>query len=249
MSRPSLKTLAANAACLLALGWLYGGDLFDAFQARRAEVSALVAIPSKAWPLAVLSLTAGALAVGVWGLWRGRGEGFKGYRLLPILLLCALFVDLMVAENRGPLRSDEVAFLSLYRFQELAQALATARSVPKDPAQLSPLLKELGAPPYLVRGVRPGSYSLQVRHECEGPVLQAPGAAPGTLLYCVARDHSTAWVTLVGLPAGERFGSPAILSLDGEPAVKQVRALPQEKQGEQAPEPFREERAPHARPD
>jgi hypothetical protein len=190
-----------------------------------------------------------ALAVGGWGLWRGRGEGFKGYRLLPILLLCVLFVDLLMAEGQVPLRSEDVALLSLHRFQEQAQALATARSVPTDPARLDPLLKQLGAPPYLFRGTRARSYSLQVRHDCEGPVLEAPGLQPGTLLYCVARDHSTAWVTLVGLPVGERFGSPAILSLDGGPAVKQVRALPQERQGEQAPEPFREERAPQARPD
>jgi hypothetical protein len=249
MTRPSLKTLAANAACLLALAWLYGGDLLDSFRARSAEVSALVAIPPVAWPLAVLSLTAAALAVGGWGLWRGRGEGFKGYRLLPILLLCALFVDLLAAEDQLPLRSEDVALLSLYRFQEQAQALATGRSVPTDPALLSPLLKELGAPPYLVRGTRARSYSLQVRSGCEGPLLEAPGAQPGTLLYCVASDHSAAWVTLVGLPAGERFGPPGILSLDGEPAVKQVRALPPPPQGEQAPEPFREERAPQARPD
>jgi len=249
MNRPSLKTLAANAACLLALGWLYGGDLFDAFRARRAEVSALVAIPPMAWPAAVLALTAVALGVGAWGLWRGRGEGFKGYRLLPILLLCVLFVDLLVAEERMPLRSEDVALLSLHRFHAQAQALATARSVPTDPARLDPLLKELGAPPYLFRGSRARSYSLQVRSNCEGPLLEAPGLQPGTLLYCVARDHSTAWVTLVGLPEGERFGPPAVLSLDGEPAVKQVRALPQETQGEQAPAPFRDEQAPQARPD
>jgi hypothetical protein len=229
MTLPSRKTLAANALCLLALAWLYGGDLTDALRARGAEVSALLALPPLLWPAVVLGATAITLAVGAWGLWRGRGEGFKGYRLLPILLVCALFVDLVLAEGQMPLRPEDVALLSLQRFRLQAQALASGRTVPSEPARHQPLLQELGQPPYLVRGTRLQAWALQVRQDCEGPIREAPGVQAGTFLYCVARDRTVAWVTLVGLPAGERFGPPSVLSLEGEPVVEQVQPpLPEE---------------------
>lgn len=236
MKWPSLKTLLGNAACLLALVWLYGGDLLDASRARSAEVSAFLAPPPVVWPAVVLAASAGVLGALLWGLVRGRGEDFKGYRLLPILLLCALFVDLARAENQLPLRSEEAAALALRQFADGAEALSGGRTVPTDPAVLRPLLAELEPPPYLVRGERAAAWSLQVRQRCEGPVQEAPGLAVGTLIYCVAPDLQKAWVSLVALPAGERFGLPSVLSGDGEPYVAVVRpTLSEAPAGEEAP--------------
>jgi hypothetical protein len=242
MKLPSPKTLLANAVCLLALAWLYGGDLLDAVRARSAEVSAFLAPPPVVWPAVVLAATVGVLGVVLWGLVRGRGEDFKGYRLLPILLVTALFLDLVLMEKQVPLRPEDVAAMSLGHFQEQAQARVSGRSVPSDPAVLHPLVKELGQPPYLVRGSRAEAWSLQVRQECQGPVKEAPGLEVGTLIYCVSPGKETAWVTLVGLPAGERFGSPAVFSVDGEPHVAVVQPiLPEEEEAGSPPEePFRE---------
>jgi hypothetical protein len=222
MRLPPPKTLLANVLCLLALGWLYGGDLLDAVRARSAEVSAFLAPPSLAWPAVVLAATGGALGVVLWGVWRGQGEGFKGYRLLPILLVSALFFDLVFAESQVPLRPEDVASLTLSQFQERAQALVNGRTVPTDPAVLRPLLDALGPPPYLVRGARARAWSLQVRQDCQGPLREAPGLEVGTFIYCVAPGREMAWITLVGLPAGERFGQPAVLFVDGEPQAAVV---------------------------
>ncbi|HEX5748589.1 MAG TPA: hypothetical protein VFZ09_20280 [Archangium sp.] len=235
MTRPSLKTLLGNAASGGALAWLYGSDLLAASRARSAEVSAFLELPPLVWPAGVLAATVGVVGVVLWGLVRGRSEDFKGYRLLPILLLCALFVDLVRAENRVPLRSEEISLLVLGQFEEKAEALSDGRTVPSDPAVLQPLLADLEPPPYLVRGQRAAAWSLQVRPGCEGPVREAPGLAVGTLIYCVAPDRKTAWVSLVALPAGERFGLPAVLSVDGQPHVAIVQPTPPE---EDAGEPL-----------
>jgi hypothetical protein len=235
MKLPSLKTLLGNAASLLALAWLYGGDLLDASRARSAEVSAFLELPPLVWPAVVLAATVGVLGAVLWGLVRGRGEDFKGYRLLPILLLCALFIDLVRAENQVPLRPEDLSALALSQFEEKAEALSDGRTVPSDPAVLQPLLTGLDAPPYLVRGQRAAAWSLQVRPGCEGPVREAPGLAVGTLIYCVAPDRKTAWVSLVALPAGERFGLPAVLSVNGQPHVAVVQPTPSE---EEAGEPL-----------
>jgi hypothetical protein len=233
MKLPSLKTLLANAACLGALAWLYGGDLLDASRARSAEVSAFLAPPPVVWPSVVLAATVGVLGVVLWGLVRGRGEDFKGYRLLPILLLCALFLDLVRAENQVPMRSEDMAVLVLRYIEEKAEALSDGRTVPSDPAVLQPLLAELEPPPYLVRGQRAAAWSLQVRPGCQGPVREAPGLAVGTLIYCVAADRKTAWVSLVALPAGERFGLPRVLSVEGQAYVAVVQPTPpEEEEGE-----------------
>ncbi|HYO57217.1 hypothetical protein [Archangium sp.] len=226
MKLPPFKTLLANAVCLLTLAWLYGGELLDALRARSAEVSAFLAPPPVVWPAVVLAATVGVLGVVLWGVVRGQGEGFKGYRLLPILLVSALFFDLVLAENQAPLRPEDVATLALRQFQDKAQALSDGRTVPADPEVLQSLLAELGPPPYLIRGARAGAWSLQVRQACQGPVREAPGLAVGTLIYCVAPGRERAWVSLIGLPEGERFGLPTVLSVDGEPYVAVVAVPP-----------------------
>lgn len=230
---PSRKTLIINGLCLLLVAWLYGGDLSDAVQAREAEVSAFTALPPLVPPIIVLTLGTLALGVVVWGLLRRRGDDFKGYRLLPIVLVGGLFMDLMFAERRSPLSSTDVASMSLQQFHGMAQEMASADAVPADPAALHRLLENLGRPPYLVRGQPAGEYTLQVRQDCEGPVRSASGLQPGTFIYCVAPERKGAWITLVGLPAEQRFGLPDVLSVNGEARFLVVQP--------QAPEPESDE--------
>jgi len=213
---PSGKTLLINGACLLLVAWLYGGDLSDAIRARDAEVSAFSALPPLIPPAVVLVLGTFALGVVVWGMLRRRGDDFKGYRLLPILLVGGLFMDLVFAERRSPLSPTDVASMSLQQFHGMAQELATPEAVPAEPAVLHRLLEGLGRPPYLVRGQPATEYTLQVRQDCEGPVRSAAGLQPGTFIYCVAPERKGAWITLVGLPAEQRFGLPDVLSVNGE---------------------------------
>jgi hypothetical protein len=231
MSGPSRKTLWTNVVCLGALGWIYKNNLSDALRARTAEVSALMSPPSTVRTSIVLGLAGVGLAVFIAGLLRKKPEDFKGYRLLPILLVLALFVDLVLAEGRTPLDSPDMAAVALQRFQGEAQKLATVAAVPARAGELQPFVDALGSPPYLERGIAVPAYALQVRTGCEGPVRDAPGTRPGTLIYCVSPDGKQAWVTLVGLPAEVRFGAPAVLSQRGEPRVAIVRAqLPEEEE-------------------
>jgi hypothetical protein len=240
MTFPSRKTLLANAACVVLLAWLYGGDLLDGLRARSAEVSAFTELPPLIRPAGVLALGAVALGVGMWGLLRRRGDDFKGYRLLPLLLVGALFVDLVFAERRMPLDSTDLATLSLQAFHDLAQQQATPDAVPADPAVLSPLLEKLGRPPYLVWGQPASQYTLQVRRDCEGPVRSALGLQPGTFIYCVAPERKGAWITLVGLPAERRFGAPDVVSVGGEARFLLVQPLPPEdEEGPDTSSPFR----------
>lgn len=228
MKGPSRKTLLANGAALVLLAWLYGGDLADALRARSAETAAFAQLPPLLLPGAVLAVAAGALGGAVWGLLRRRGEDYKGYRLLPLVLVGALFVDLVSAERRVPLGSWDMASLALQHFAGQAQAQATAGNVPADPRVLGALLKDLGAPPYLIRGEPVPAYTLQVRENCEGPVRSVSGLLPGTLLYCVAPERQGAWVTLVGLPAERRFGPPEVLSQAGETRFLLVQPVKQD---------------------
>jgi|GEM_PF-1090072 len=240
MTLPSRKTLLGNVLSLAAIAWIYGGDLADALRARTADVSALVELPSPIRPAVVLTLAALATVVAVMGLAQGKVEGFKGFRLLPIVLVGALFADLVLAESRIPIDSTDMASMSLQRFHKLAQALSTQDAVAEDPRVLQPLLEELGRPPYLVHGEPLTAYALQVRKDCEGPVRDAPGVRPGTLLYCVAPERKGAWVTLVGLAAEKRFGAPELLSADGQVRFLLVQPALAEEDPAEPGAPFQE---------
>ncbi|RYZ41081.1 MAG: hypothetical protein EOO71_13410 [Myxococcaceae bacterium] len=235
MTGPTRGTRVTNVLCLGALGWLYGGELAEALRVRTAEVSSVTSSPSVARAGVVLGLTAVALAVLLVGLWRKQPEGFKGYRLLPILLVGALFMDLVRSEGRSPLDAEAQASVALRNFHEAAQKQATPEAVPVDARVLQPIVDALGTPPYRLRGVQVTSYALQVRRNCEGPAGDASGTRPGTLLYCVASDGKQAWVTLVGLPAEVRFGAPGVFSSGGRPRFSVVRAgSPEENDAEPA---------------
>ncbi len=225
MMRPSTKTWLSNAVCLVVLAWLYGGDLRDALRARTAEVAAFALPPSPVQPAVVLAVTALAALVALYGLARRRGPEFRGYRLLPIVLVSALFLDLLFAESEVPVSSAGAANYALQHFAQAVQQRAGAGALPTTPAQLQPLLEPLGQPPYLVRGQPVPAYGLQVRERCDGPVAQAPGAQVGTLLYCVAPGARAAWVTLVGLPSEQRFGTPQVFSVGGRPRFVTVQAV------------------------
>ncbi|XXF76553.1 hypothetical protein P2318_26360 [Myxococcaceae bacterium GXIMD 01537] len=232
MTLPTRKTLLANAISLLALAWLYGGDLRDALRAREAEVAAYTLPPSVVPPAVVLVLGAIATGIAAWGLLRRRDDTFRGYRLLPIVLVLALMVDLFRAESADLLSSADTTGAVLEDFRDSVQALASSEQVPSDAAALRPLLQKLPPAPYLVRGQSVGPFELQVREGCTGPASEPNGARPGTLIYCVAATREEGWLSAVGLPAEQRFGPPAMVSQGGVLQVARVQPRPPSEQGE-----------------
>lgn len=133
----------------------------------------------------VLAVAAVAALAFVVGLFQRKEEGFKGYRLLPIVLVGALFVDLVLSESRTPLTSTDIASMALQRFHQSAQERTSALEVPDDPRLLQSLLEELGRPPYLVRGSHSRRTPSRSERTAKGPCEMPPACVPGR--------SSTAW--------------------------------------------------------
>ncbi|MBL8956812.1 MAG: hypothetical protein JNK82_38925 [Myxococcaceae bacterium] len=225
--------MGVNAGCFALLAWLYGGDLYDVMRASSAEVSALTTLPSVPFAAALLALTVSGGALTVFGLTKKHDQGWKGYRVMPIIAVVGLFVDLfVVSADKPPFSSFARATAALELFENKASALSTAEAVPTDRRALEGLLAELGEAPWLVKGQPLKGWALDVGPDCEGPRTDARGAAAGTLLYCAAFDRSRAWVTAVGLPREERFGAAQLVTTGGEPVV----GLVQRQVPENAPE-------------
>ncbi|MBK7862750.1 MAG: hypothetical protein IPJ65_29900 [Archangiaceae bacterium] len=217
-------SVAVNAGSFLLLAWLYGGDLLDAARARGSEVAAMSQLPSVPFAalLVGLSLVGGGLTG--FGVLRRRDRTWRGYRVMPIVLVVGLFVDLfLVSANKTPFSSASRVAAAIEVFEQKANALATPGAVISDSESLGALLAELGEVPYLAHGEPLGAWQLKILDGCTGPRLERGEAGAGTLLYCVSADRSQAWVTAVGLPLGERFGAPQVVTSGGEPIAGLVQ--------------------------
>ncbi|MBM4380267.1 MAG: hypothetical protein FJ086_13380 [Deltaproteobacteria bacterium] len=191
------------------LAWLYGGDLSEHLQAQGAEVYAAVAPPDVVFAGVVLAALAVCLGAAGWGLWKRQGPAWKGYRLLPILAVLALFMDLFMVHGEAQrLPSHERLSAALDAFAAEVTLKSTPEAVLADPQGLEQLARGLGPPGYLVRGKPLEAFRVEVKTGCEGPAAPAPGTPAGTLVYCVAQDRMQAWVTASALAAGRRAGSP-----------------------------------------
>jgi hypothetical protein len=217
MRLPSRATVVIDVTCVVALFWLYVGDVLKDRHALSAEAAAVTALPNMAFAVAALALTLGVAAVAAWGAWRSKPESFRGYRLPPIAFVLIVFVDLFVFSSATGATLPAPAQLAeaMETLTGRLQAQTNAHSVPTEPGALRALVAGLGQPPYLARGQRVPQYTLELRSGCEQPVLEAPVAPLGTIFYCVAAGGVEAWLTVVGLPAGEPFGEPRLFSVDG----------------------------------
>lgn len=209
MSGVPRNRLWLNAAALLLLVWLFGGDLLDGLRAKGAPAAALQQPPNVVFATAALLVGFATAGVTVWGARKGKDDTFRGYRLLPIATSVLVFVDLFVlADERPPFQSHEVTAAAMGHVEERASYLGETGRVPTTREQLEPILVELGQPPYLVFGKVLPAWTLEVRTGCEGPAEAVEGRPVGTIVYCVAGDASRAWITAVGLPWNRRFGDP-----------------------------------------
>jgi hypothetical protein len=232
--------IGLQVACAVTLFGLYGADLIDALRLPGAELAAFVKPPSLLFAAAVVLATLVASGAALNGHLKKLGGLYRGHRLLPIVVVVVLFVDLfVVSSTRTPLSATDQAVLAVHEFARRANALATTKKVSTDEAALRELLKDLGAPPYWVRGRKVSEYTLELRPTCEGPAKDRLSSPPGTLLYCANAEGTEAWVSLVGLPTGTRFGEPTVVArgellIAGE--VKAGWVEPPDEGGAQPPE-------------
>lgn len=205
--------MAVQAVCVLVLLSWYGADLIDGLRFPSAELAAFVKPPSVLFAGVVVLATLGAAAAALNGHLKKLGGLYRGHRLLPIVLVVVAFVDLfVVSSTRSPLSATDQAVMAVHEFARRANGIATTKKVSNDEAALRELLKDLGTPPYWIRGEKVAEYKLELRPTCTGPAKDRLSSAPGTLLYCTNAEGTEAWVSLVGLPTGTRFGEPTVVS-------------------------------------
>jgi len=235
--KPTRATVVVNVASLAVLVWLYAGDLLDYRQAKLAPLSAMTSLPRAGYAAGALVLAAAAAGVAVHGLVRGAPEGFRGYRLLPIVLVVVLFVDLFILTSaQGPVMPPaEQVNAAMGALADAARARARHSSV-LDPHLLEQLVPAMGAPPYLAHGQRVDHYVLSLRTDCAHAVDEASGAAAGTVFFCAAPGGRVGWLTVVGLPAGALFGEPQVFSVGGRVRAWEVQVPPAD-EGDAPPEP------------
>ncbi|MFL5319389.1 MAG: hypothetical protein ACJ790_07010 [Myxococcaceae bacterium] len=235
MKLPGRGTLIANAALLALVLWLYVADVYDWARARTADVSALTELPRVGYASFILVATAISVGFFLYGIFKDRPPNFRGYRLLPIVAIVGLFVDLFVlSADELPMPPADQTMLVLHSLARSASERSTPEHVLVSDRELADLVKDFGQPPYLVKGKRAEAFTVQRRMDCDGPIKEAPGAQVGTFLYCVSKDQTRAWLTVVGLPVEQHFGVPAVITRQGEILGAVVEAeTPSEEPGEE----------------
>jgi hypothetical protein len=229
--------LAVSTVSLLLMGWLYGGDVSDALAARGAEVAAFTEPPSLVFATLVLAATLGGAFATVYGAVKKKSGAWRGYRVMPIIVVVVLFVDLVfLSASRSPLSSSDRAIGTLTLLTNQANLLATAKQVPTA-QQLEPLLQPLDPPAYLVKGERPKTWRLVERPSCSGPDEDAKGEPAGTVVYCTSADGQQAWLSLIALPYEQRFGTAAVMKRNGKVVSGLVTTHPEPGPDEEAEEP------------
>jgi hypothetical protein len=221
-------SIAINAALGALLLWLYIGDISDVLRAQSSELAALSALPSV--PFAAVALTATLVGLGltVLGVTSKRDRSWRGYRVMPIVAVVALFVDLFVLSGgHSPFPSTTRAIAAVELFEQHATERGSPTAVATEARALEPIFQNLGPVPWLVKGESVSDWKVKIFDGCAGPRLDAAGETAGTFLYCVDATRSQAWVTLVGLPAEQRFGAPQVVTQGGAPLLGLVRTLPQ----------------------
>ncbi len=233
--------LLLEAAWWAFVAWLYGGDLLLRVRAAGAPVAALAALPSLPLSLLGTALALGGVALLVVARARPVPARWRPRRLALGATLAFALVDLSVFSARGAsLGATNQLLLAVHGLADELNARAAPEGVPRDPVLLEEAVSALGPVPLFVDGERVPRWQLQLRERCDGPAPDAAGAAPGTLVYCVSVDRQRAWVSLVALPLGERFGVAALLGRE-PPAVAEVTVpappAPDDARPSQAPGP------------
>jgi hypothetical protein len=226
MTSDARKAWAGNAAAGGLLAVLYGGDVAESLRIQSAEVAAVSSAPLLPYAVGVLVLLACGAGVAGVGLVRKRGPSWRGYRLIPILAVLALFVDLFVLHgdaDRVP--SDEKLEAQLEALAESATNGSGAQRVLDDARVLQGLASELGRPGYLVRGKPVEGFRVEIQTGCAGPRPPPTDAPVGTLLYCVEAGGQQAWLSAQALPAESVFGAAAPFTRAGGLVTARVTAV------------------------
>ncbi len=217
MKWPGRAETIPAALGLLFAGYLFGSDLADALRARSAPLAALHALPNAAFAAVTLVALGLAAAIFVVGALQGRPASFRGYRLLPIVAVVAVFADLFVlGEDRPPLSSAERLELTLRVFGSRVDELTQARGELPTDDELRAVAHELGQPPFLINGAPAAEYQLVLRSGCEAPISEPPAAGQPTLFFCRRPGGKDALLSAAALPFGQRFGRGAPFTRDAQ---------------------------------
>lgn len=245
MTPDARKAWAGNAAAGSLLAVLYGGDVAEHLRIQSAEVYAVAAAPLFPFAVGVLALLSCGVGVAGFGLARRHGSSWRGYRLLPILAVLALFLDLFVLHGDADrMPSDEKLQAQLQALAEAATHGSREQKVMEDARGLQALLGELGRPGYLVRGKPVEGFRIEVQTGCAGPRPPPPDAPVGTLLYCVEVGGQQAWISAQALPAEAVSGAAAAFTRQGGLVTARVTPPPPSPSVEPDPgEPLRQEDA------
>ncbi|MEN9799153.1 MAG: hypothetical protein RL653_2849 [Pseudomonadota bacterium] len=227
MTPDARKAWAGNAAAGGLLALLYGGDVVEHVRIQAAEVYAVAAPPVLPFAVGVLGLLACGAGAAVFGLARRLGPSWRGYRLLPILAVLALFLDLFVLHGDADrMPSDEKLHAQLQALAEAATHGSGEQRVLEDARELQALLGELGRPAYLVRGEPVQGFRLEIQTGCSGPRPPPAGSAVGTLLYCVEVGGQQAWISAQALPVESVSGAAAAFTRQGGLITARVTPAP-----------------------
>jgi hypothetical protein len=195
----ALSLVGAAVVAFLALPPL----AFD--RALRSAVYAELPLPP-AWVFWIgLALGAVGLLASVVLFIRKADAANPGYRICAMVAVTLVFLQLVVLSSFAkPNEAPAGAITALKRFGD-AVAKEPREYLPASVAELTPYVNDLPPPLYLEHGKQPPRFGVGVTLGCSGPVGEAGGNPPGTILYCVSNDRKSAWATVVGLdgPAGK----------------------------------------------
>jgi hypothetical protein len=157
------------------------------------------------------------------------------WRVRRLALLGAVTLVLFdfgfIASRRTPVTVEAGLVGAVQGLAEAASQASGPEGVVRDPRLLEDLLSR-GQVPLFVKGERVPRWQLEVRERCAGPASEVGRATPGTLVYCVAGDSRSAWVTVVATRDAQPFGEPAVAGVEG-PWLGLVKAAERPPQAEQ----------------
>jgi hypothetical protein len=227
MTPDGRKAWVGNVAAGGLLAVLYGGDVAEHLRIQSAEVYAVSTPPVFPFAAVVLALLGCGVGGAAFGLARRQPPSWRGYRLLPILAVLALFVDLFVLHGDADrMPSDEKLQAQLQVLAEAATHGSGEKRVMDDVRALQALLGELGRPGYLVRGQPVEGFRVEVQTGCSGPRAPPADSPVGTLLYCVELGGQQAWISAQALPAESVSGAAAAFTRQGGLITARVTPAP-----------------------
>lgn len=212
-ARASTVSRALFAGFLL---WLYVGDVVRWLRLQTAAVAVMVDAPSLPLALVGSAVALAFLAVVLSSLRPKPFVPARPARWISAAAVVLVFVDFMGISSRRDLSYPEDALVGAANIiATIGNEASGTDVVARSPALFDEALSRFSDVPIFVNGERVARWQLQLREGCAGPAADPQGAAPGTVVYCVASDRRQAWVNVVATARAKPFGDAAMTGVDG----------------------------------